>query len=167
MKTSSYPTVLVSVAVAVGLWLVATLLEDDDRWLPAEIATASDQGLSTPRPDTPLETVADASSCQRVETRLVEQVEAARHCATDDDCTLFDFGYPMQCMNSVAKSEITALRFAFRDYEASCAYRVYYDCPSGSMERQAVCRSNRCAVELVRIEPPKDETLRHLGIKDQ
>jgi hypothetical protein len=67
-------------------------------------------------------------------------------------------------MTSVAKAEITSLRLAYRVYERSCAYRVYYDCPSGSMDRQAVCRNNRCAVDLVSNEPLKDETLRHLGI---
>jgi hypothetical protein len=167
MKTSSYPTVLVSVAVAVGLWLVATLLEGDDRWLPPEPGAVGDTRLSAPRPDTPVRTSTDSVSCQRVEADLAKRVEAAQYCNTDDDCTLFDFGYPMQCMTSVAKAEITSLRLAYRDYERSCAYRVYYDCPSGSMDRQTVCRSNRCEVELVSNEPLKDETLRHLGIKNQ
>jgi len=165
MKTSSYPTALVSVVVAVGLWLVATLLEGDDRWLPADPVPSLDSRVSGPRPDSPLRTNTDSMSCQRVETDLIERVDAAQYCAADDDCTLFDFGYPIQCMTSVAKAEITALRLAYRDYEQSCAYRVYYDCPSGSMERQAVCRNNRCKVELSSNEPLKDETLRHLGIK--
>jgi hypothetical protein len=164
MKTSSNSTILVSVAVAVGLWLVATLLEGDDRWLPPAADSLANAGASSRRQDTPVRTTTDANSCQRVEKDLVERVEAAQHCTVDDDCTLFDFGYPMQCMTSVAKAEITGLRMAYRDYEQSCTYRVYYDCPSGSMERQAVCRNNRCAVDLVSNEPLKDETLRHLGI---
>jgi hypothetical protein len=167
MRTSSNPTILVSVAVAIGLWLVATLLEGDDRWLPPEAGIASETRMSSPRQDTPVRTSTDANSCQRVEADLVERVETAQYCTTDDDCTLFDFGYPMQCMTSVAKAEITSLRMAYRDYERSCTYRVYYDCPSGSMERQAVCRNNRCAVDLVSNEPLKDETLRHLGIETQ
>jgi len=156
---------LVSIVVAVGLWLAATLLEGDDRWLPAEPGQAVDSRLSTPRRDTPLRTNTDSLSCQRVEEGLVEQVGAAQYCATDGDCTLFDFGYPIQCMTSVAKAEITALRLAYREYERSCAYRVYYDCPTGPMQRQAVCRNNRCEVELIGNEPLKDETLQHLGIK--
>jgi len=144
---------------------VATLLEGDDRWLPSGPGPAADRQLSAPRPDTPVHINTDSMSCQRVEADLVEQVAAAQYCATDDDCTLFDFGYPMQCMTSVAKTEITALRLAYRDYERSCAYRVYYDCPSGSMRRQAVCRNSHCEVDLVSNEPLKDETLRHLGIK--
>lgn len=167
MKTSSNSTILISVTVAVGLWLVATLLEGDDRWLPPDAGAASDTPMSAPRRDTPVRTGTDAMSCQRVEAGLVERVEAAQSCKVDDDCTLFDFGYPMQCMTSVAKAEIPSLRMAYRDYEQSCAYRVYYDCPSGSMDRQAVCRNNRCAVDLISNEPLKDETLRHLGIETQ
>ena len=97
---------------------------------------------------------------------MVRRVEEARYCTTDDDCTLFDYGYPIQCMTSVARSEITALRLQYRRYEESCEYRVYYDCPSGSLERQAVCRQNRCGVKLADIDPLKDATLQHLGIKD-
>ena len=97
---------------------------------------------------------------------LVARGAGSQYCQTDEDCTLFDFGYPIQCLTSVSKSEITALRTAYRRYEDSCAYRVYYDCPSGDMEREAVCRSNRCEVDLVSMEPPEAETLRHLGLKD-
>jgi hypothetical protein len=157
---------LISVVLAVVLWLAATLLEGDERWLPARTGATPDSRLSSPRADAPLRTGTDAMSCQRVEAGLIEQVGAARSCAVDDDCTLFDFGYPMQCMTSVAKAEITTLRLAYRHYEQSCAYRVYYDCPSGEMQRQAVCRNNRCEVDLVGNEPLKDETLRYLGIKN-
>jgi len=165
MKSSSNPTVLLSVVLAVALWLVATWFEDDSRWLPKEPVAAVEFPMDGQRTDTPLRTNTDAMSCQQVETELVADVDAAQHCVTDDDCTLFDFGYPIQCMTSVAREDITALRLAYRNYEQSCAYRVYYDCPSGNMERQPVCRNNRCEVELVTIDPLKDETMQHLGIK--
>lgn len=166
MKTSSNPTLLLSVALAVVLWFVATWFEDDARWLPEASSQPTDLALETPRPDSPLRVNTDAMSCQQVEEELVLDVAASQYCSTDDDCTLFDYGYPVQCMTSVSKQEITALRMAYRDYEQSCAYRVYYDCPSGNMERQAVCRDRRCEVELVTIDPLKDATLQHLGIKD-
>ncbi|MDH5345167.1 MAG: hypothetical protein OEW59_05325 [Gammaproteobacteria bacterium] len=166
MKSSSRPTILVSVVLAVGLWLAATLMEDDSRWLPPVPGEEIDTTLAATRADTPLRANTDVLSCGQVEENLTRQVGEAQSCSTDDDCTLFDFGYPIQCMTSVAKSEITALRLAYRDYEKSCAYRVYYDCPSGELERQAVCRNNRCAVELVGSEPLQDETLQHIGIKD-
>ena len=67
-------------------------------------------------------------------------------------------------MTSVAKSEITALRLEYRNYERSCLYRVYYDCPTGHMERQAVCRNNRCTVELQSNEILEEATLDYLGI---
>jgi len=164
MKQSSNPTLLVSVALAVLLWLAATLFEDDSRWLPSTPPQAADAGLASPRTDSAVRIAAGAPSCGQVEADLTRQVDEATHCATDDDCTLFDFGYPMQCMTSVSKDEITALRLAYRSYEQSCAYRVYYDCPTGEFERQAVCRSNRCAVELVSSEPLQDETLHHIGV---
>ena len=166
MKPSSYPTVLISVAVAVVLWLGATWLEDDSRWLPNQPEPVALPDIAKPRPDTPLRLNSGPMSCQQAEEEMVRRVEEARYCTTDDDCTLFDYGYPIQCMTSVARSEITALRLQYRRYEESCEYRVYYDCPSGSLERQAVCRQNRCGVELADIDPLKDATLQHLGIKD-
>ena len=166
MKQSSNPTILLSVVLAVVLWFAATWFEDDARWLPGEPVQPVDMSLDAPRRDTPLRVNTDALSCQQVEANLVSDVEASQYCATDDDCTLFDYGYPIQCMTSVARDEITALRMAYRNYEQSCAYRVYYDCPSGEMERQAVCRNNRCEVELLTLDPLTDETLQHLGIKD-
>lgn len=166
MKSSSNPTVLLSVVLAVALWFAATSFEDDARWLPDEPTGPVDMSLEAPRRDTPLRTNTDTLSCQQVESNLVSDVDASQYCSTDDDCTLFDYGYPIQCMTSVSKAEVTALRLAYRKYEQSCSYRVYYDCPSGAMERQAVCRNNRCEVELLTLDPLKDETLQHLGIKD-
>ena len=167
MKTKSNPKIIISVGLAVALWLVATWFEDDSRWLPEEPPGSVDLALQVPREDTPLRVNTDALSCQQVESSLINKVEESRYCSTDDDCTLFDYGYPIQCMTSVAKTEITALRREYRDYEQGCAYRVYYDCPSGPMERQAVCRNNRCAVDLVDNDPLKDATLRHLGIDER
>ena len=166
MKSKSYPIGWISAGVAVVIWLVATWFEDDTRWLPPEPLPSVDTRLSVPRADSELRTNTDALSCQQTEETLVRNVEGARYCATDDDCTLFDYGYPIQCLTSVAKTEISALRLAYRRYEQSCAYRVYYDCPSGEMTREAVCRNNRCDVDLVSNDPLEDETLRHLGIRD-
>ena len=166
MKSSSNPTILLSVILAVALWFGASWFEDDSRWLPAEPIAPVDMSLQSSRVDTPLRVNTDALSCQQVEANLIDDVDAAQYCVADDDCTLLDYGYPIQCMTSVSKTEITSLRMAYRNYELSCAYRVYYDCPSGAMERQAVCRNNRCEVELQSLDPLKDETLQHLGIKD-
>lgn len=156
---------LISVIAAVVLWLVATWFEDDSRWLPVERNQSINTTGTAVRSDSPLRVNTDALSCQQEEAVLVGKVESARYCSTDDDCTLFDYGYPIQCLTSVAKSEITALRLEYRNYEKSCAYRVYYDCPSGELQRQAVCKNNRCEVDLVGNEPLQEETLQHLGIK--
>ena len=166
MKQSSNSTILISVILAVVLWLAATWFEDDSRWMPAERSKSIDATLTAPREDTPLRVRTDSLSCQQAETNLVDKVDNARSCSIDDDCTLFDYGYPIQCLTSVAKTEITALRLEYRKYEESCAYRVYYDCPSGPMEREAVCRNNRCTVELATDDQLKDQTLQHLGIKN-
>jgi hypothetical protein len=166
MKSSSNPTVLISVVAAVVLWLGATLFEDDSRWLPPEANTRFDTAVEAPRRDTPVRIDTDVLSCSQAESNLQAKVDDARYCSIDDDCTLFDYGYPIQCLTSVSKSEITSLRTEYRQYESSCAYRVYYDCPSGDMERQAVCRNNLCSVELISNDPLQDMTLQHLGIKD-
>ena len=160
------PVAWISAAAAVVLWLVATWFEDDARWLPDVAESSPAFAVPAPRVDTPLRTNTDALSCQQTEEALVERVAESQYCSTDDDCTLFDYGYPIQCLTSVSKTEITSLRLAYRRYEDNCAYRVYYDCPSGDMERQAVCRNNRCEVELVSIDPLESETLQHLGIKE-
>lgn len=167
MKPTSYQTALISVVAAVVLWLAATWFEDDSRWLPPEVQNQFDATVEAPRPDTPVRVDTDVLSCSQAETTLKARVDDAQYCVSDDDCTLFDYGYPIQCLTSVAKSEISALRMEYRNYEKSCAYRVYYDCPSGDMERQAVCRNNRCAVDLISNDPLQDMTLQHLGIKDQ
>ena len=166
MKSSSRKTALISAIAAVALWFVATMFEDDSRWLPPEVVKQFDTTMETPRRDTPVRTDTDVLSCSQAEAKLQARVDGAQYCSTDDDCTLFDYGYPIQCLTSVAKAEITALRTEYRNYESSCAYRVYYDCPSGEMQRQAVCQNNRCAVELVSTDPLQDATLQHLGIKD-
>lgn len=148
------------------LWLAATWFEDDSRWLPPEAVQQFDTSIEAPRQDTPVRVATDVLSCSQAEATLQAKVDSAQYCSTDDDCTLFDYGYPIQCLTSVAKTEISALRLEYRNYEKSCAYRVYYDCPSGEMERVAVCRSNQCSVELMSIDPLQDETLQHLGIRD-
>lgn len=167
MKSSSYQTVLISVVAAVVLWLVATWFEDDSRWLPPEVVNQIDASIEKPRQDTPLRVATDVLSCSQAESNLQTKVDNARYCTIDDDCTLFDYGYPIQCLTSVSIQEVSSLRMEYRKYEDSCAYRVYYDCPSGNMEREAVCRNNRCTVELVSNDPLQDETLQYLGIKDQ
>lgn len=165
MKSKSYSVTLVSVAAAVLLFAVASWFEGDARWQPVgrpDFAT----GLPQARPDTPVRVNTDYLSCQQSEATLIARVDEARYCATDDDCTLFDYGFPVQCLTSVSKNEITALRLEYRNYEHSCEYRVYYDCPSGPLERQPVCSGGRCEVQLVEDEMLNEETLRHLGIKD-
>ena len=167
MKPSSYQTALISVVVAVALWLTATWFEDDSRWLPPEVVEQIDARIETPRQDTPLRVATEVLSCSQAESNLQIKVDDARYCSIDEECTLFDYGYPIQCLTSVSKLAISALRLEYRKYEDSCAYRVFYDCPSGEMERQAVCRNNRCTVELRSNDPLQDETLQYLGIKDQ
>jgi len=167
MKTSSYRVGIISVSAAVVLWLGATWLEGDARWeLPVRV-DATDTSATSTRPDTPVQSSIPALSCGQAEAVLTDQVGESRHCTSNDDCTLFDYGYPIQCMTSVAKSEISALRQEYRRYEQSCAHRVYYDCPTGGMIRVAVCRSNRCEVELRTNDPLQNRTREHLGIEDQ
>jgi hypothetical protein len=165
MKRLPYATALISVTVAVLLWLIATWLEGDSPWLVPPPETGAGTASSEVRPDTPVQVRSNLAGCEQTEEALQLKVDAAQYCSTDDDCTLFDYGYPIQCLASVAKAEITALRLAFRNYEQSCPYRVYYDCPTGSLERQAVCRSNRCTVDLRSTEILEEETLDYLGLE--
>jgi hypothetical protein len=157
-------TTIISVVVAVSLWLLATWLESDSPWLEPDPASVGGIAEVQVRSDTPVEVNPDAADCDQAEGALRARVDAAQTCSSDDDCTLFDYGYPIECLTSVAKSDITALRLEYRKYEQSCAYRVYYDCPTGDMERQAVCRSNRCTVELKSTKMLEEKTLDYLGL---
>jgi hypothetical protein len=155
---------LISIAVAFVLWYVAYSLESDTRWLPADADSQEQPGWLRPANDTPVRSADAMVSCMDTEEELRASVQQARACSTNSDCTLFDYGYPIQCMTSVAKTRITPLRLAFRNYEQQCEFRVYYDCPTGEMDRRPVCINNMCAVELSGTEILTEETLDYLGI---
>jgi hypothetical protein len=164
MNRLPFATAVISVTLAVALWLLATWLESESPWLDRGPASPPGVEEVQVRPDTPVQVSPDTADCEQAEDALRAKVDNAQNCLTDDDCTLFDYGYPIQCLTSVAKSDITALRLEYRNYEQSCAYRVYYDCPTGDMERQAVCRSNRCTVELRSTEILEEKTRDYLGL---
>jgi len=157
-------TTLVSVVVAVVLFSIASMFEDDARWQLTwnETPVMNPERASGIRG--PVQTMSAAENCERSENELGRSIERSRFCATDSECTIFDYGYPIQCLTSVAKSEITALRLEYKQYEANCDFRVYYDCPTEGVERNAVCRGNRCEVELATLDGLTEETLDHLGI---
>jgi len=165
MNRLPYATALISISLAVILWFIATRFEDESRWLPMQEGTPPDLTMQQPGKDTPVQTTQNITNCEQAEDDLRKKVAGAQSCSTDDDCTVADYGYPIQCLTSVAKSEITSLRLEYRNYEKNCAFRVYYDCPSGQARRQAVCRNNRCEVDLVTTDLLEDETLEYLGIE--
>lgn len=153
-----------SIVIAIVLFVLASWIE----------------GLRSPRPpidraptpvverpggdDAPMRDDITLPSCREAEQDVRDKVEASQSCDADADCTIFDYGYPIECLTSVAQSEISALRLVYRTYEQSCSFRVFYDCPSAPLERHPVCRNNRCAVELRTVEMLKDQTLDHIGI---
>ena len=165
MNRLPYATALISISLAIILWFIATRFEDESRWSLTQEGGQPGLVMEKPRSDTPVQTLANTVNCELAEDALRRMVDGARYCSTDDDCTVADYGYPIQCLTSVAKSDITALRLEYRNYETNCAYRVYYDCPSGAAERQAVCRNQRCEVDLVTNDLLQDETLEYLGIE--
>lgn len=152
-------------------WLVAILLLGfmikmaDDKSLSRQFESGDTPVTPTAEPSASAAPAPPEPSCEDTERTLGDLIESARYCTSDSDCTLFDFGYPIECMTSVAHSEITVLRLAYRRYEQSCDYRVYYDCPTEPMERLAVCRENRCTVSLDTIDSLEEETLEYLGIE--
>lgn len=146
MQKSTVNVLRVSALVAVGLWLAATLGEMMLRPPPPPEQPAA---ATAPAAD-PAQGAAPAlpASCPAVEDNLETLVGESRDCRTDEDCTLFDYGYPIDCMTSVAKSAVPALRAAYRQYDESCEHRLFYDCPTEPFVRIPVCRNNRCTVEL-------------------
>lgn len=157
MQKSTVNVLRVSAVVAVGLWLVATLGEMVLRPPPpperpvaeADSALEPRQGAAPALP----------ASCPAVEENVETLVGESRGCQTDEDCTLFDYGYPIDCMTSVAKSAVPALRAAYRQYDESCEHRLFYDCPTEPFVRIPVCRNNRCTVELFGNGGPEGRSL--------
>jgi hypothetical protein len=154
----------VSVGIAVVLWFLATLLESrlqaPEQAPPPAGPVAEDSVEDFPAG----EVVRAPLSCEVSEARLKRVIDRARSCEVDDDCTLFDYGYPLDCMTSVAKSQIPSLREEYRKYDESCEFRVFYDCPTDPYVRLSLCRNNRCIVELDRRdEELQDSTLEQMN----
>lgn len=164
MPKISSGLILISAAVAVLLWLLATVMENT-LVAPEPFVQPEPAG---PRSEAGDDTVAPpgSMSCEEAESRLRIIVDESRSCATDADCTLFDYGYPIDCMTSVAKSEIPLLRQEYRQYDESCRHRVFFDCPTEPFVRLATCHNNRCEVELASSETLRDETLDYLRQRD-
>ncbi len=162
MKNLTSSTTAVSFVIAALLFVVASWIEGDRPVPPPPENVPT--FLREVRPDSAIRDDLATQSCRDAEIRLKETLEASQYCEVDADCTIFDYGYPIQCLTSVAQTEISALRLEYRNYEQSCSYRVYYDCPSEPLERHPVCRNNRCAVELRTLNLLRDQTLEHLGI---
>lgn len=158
MQRSTANLLRLSAAVAVGLWLLATLAETLFRPEPSRLAPASVPDRSADRPR-PASAPPVPASCPEVEDNLEALVDEAGSCSTDDECTLFDYGYPLDCMSSVAKAAVPGLRTAYRQYDQSCEHRLFYDCPTEPFVRVPVCRDNRCTVELFRQGDPQGRVL--------
>lgn len=157
-------TVLVSAIAAVLLWLLASWIEGNPPWRAPEISGTEATG--DPSPAAPDPQIAAAENCHDVEQEMRDLVRHSRSCVSDADCAILDYGYPIECLTSVARSEISSLRTAFRRYHRSCEYRVYYDCPTGDVQRRPVCRNRTCSVELTALDSLKDQTLDHLGLQE-
>lgn len=162
MNRISPTTTIAWLLATLLLWLMIVIDSNDLSWLQV----GSGEPPAPPVAELPAYPPPTQSvlSCEGTEDLLRDRIDSGRNCALDSDCTLFDFGYPIDCMTSVAKSEITALRVEYRKYEQSCDFRVFFDCPAEPMQRRAVCRENRCSVSLQNIDNLEDETLEYLGI---
>ena len=163
MNRLTQVVVVLSVVMAVILWFAMTWLEQ--RYTaPSENPDSAELSLGSVRSDSAAQTVAASADCADVESEMREVVERSRECRLDSDCAIFDYGYPIECLTSVARNEISSLRTEFSRYHESCEYRVYYDCPTGESSRRPVCRNRQCEVELTSPETLQEETLDHLGI---
>ncbi|MBT8130839.1 MAG: hypothetical protein KJO35_01110 [Gammaproteobacteria bacterium] len=157
--------VLLSVVIAVVLWYVATVMEAGRATVKPTGGEAVIQDFGRQQNESPVRGGAEAIRCQNAEQRIQSLVDQSRYCVSDNDCTIFDYGYPIQCLTSVSKTDITRLRLEYLNYEKSCEFRVYYDCPAEPHERLPVCRENRCEVKLGTLDELRDQTFQHLGIE--
>ena len=163
MKYLSSSTTAVSMIIAVVLFALATWIEGDPPEPIVPPPEVTPQMIREVRPDTVVRDLRDAENCAAAETALMSRVDAAQACQVDDDCTILDYGYPIQCLTSIAQDEVSAVRLQYRQYEEACTYRVYYDCPSEPLQRVPVCRNNRCEVELRTNDQLKQMTLDYIN----
>lgn len=163
MKNLGSSTMAISLVVAIVLFTIATLIEGERPAPEPPPPEMTPQMIRDVRPDSPVRDDRDTQSCKTAEAALMARVDAAQACSVDEDCTLLDYGYPIQCLTSIAQDQVTAVRLQYRSYEESCTYRVYYDCPSEPLERVPVCRNNRCAVELKTNDQLKQMTLDYIN----
>lgn len=163
MKFLDTSTTSLSIVIAIILFAIATLIEGDPP--PPELVPEEQtpRMITTVRQDSALRDADAAEACRRAEERVLEVVAESQYCEVDEDCTILDYGYPLQCMTSIAQSRVSAFRLEYRNYEERCEYRVYYDCPSEPLIRVPMCRNNRCEVELSRNEMLKQITMDHIG----
>lgn len=155
MPRTTAALIAISALVAVVLWLLATAVEYGLREPAPDPPAAVPEAAEEPDRQNAEPARSGAEICQETENRLVQVVADSRYCVSDDDCTLFDYGYPIDCLTSVAKSRISLLREEYRKYDEHCEFRVFFDCPTEPYVRLPVCRGNRCAVELDSIRPPE------------
>ena len=163
MKQFGSSTMAISLVIAVVLFAVASLIEGERPAPEPPPAEDTPQIIREVRPDTAVRDDRDTQTCKAAETALMAKVEAAQACEVDDDCTILDYGYPIQCLTSIAQDQVTAVRLQYRSYEESCTYRVYYDCPSEPLKRVPICRNNRCEVELQTNDELKQLTLDYIN----
>ena len=163
MEQLSSSTMAISTVIAVVLFAVATFIEGERPAPEPPPEEVTPQMIREVRPDTAVRDDQDAQSCKAAETALMARVEAAQACEVDADCTILDYGYPIQCLTSIAQDQVSAVRLQYRSYEESCTYRVYYDCPSEPLERVPVCQNNRCVVELRTNDQLKQLTLDYIN----
>lgn len=149
-------SIIVSAVLALTMWMFITWFQQPPM---IQMPTAPTPAVTGIVPE-----VYEVPACDDVEAEMRKLVQNSRGCNENSDCAIFDYGYPIECLTSVAKRSIPSLRREFRRYHASCEYRVYYDCPTGDMQRIAVCRQNRCEIDLVTIDSLQDATLDYLQI---
>ena len=167
MKYLNSSTTVISIATALLLFGIASLFEREPQVPSAVAVDDSPPPLGQVRADSTVRDDRATLSCQDAEARLLAKVESSQACSVDEDCTILDYGYPIQCLTSISTSSVSAVRLEYRNYEEACTYRVYYDCPSEPMLRVPVCRNNRCEVELQRNEKLREMTLDYINRQDR
>jgi len=166
VKYISSSTTAVSIVIAIVLFGVTSLIDQRRPKPPQTEPEVVPQMLRMADRQSTLYNVEDTQSCQAAESTLLATVDAAQGCQVDADCTILDYGYPIQCLTSIAQEGVSAVRLEYRNYEESCAYRVFYDCPTEPMKRVPVCRNNRCEVELQRHDALRELTMDYINGED-
>lgn len=129
---SAFLALLVTLVV---LAILATILEPRHLSKPALPAVPSSPPPSNPSSRLPLDD-------------LIGNIEAARLCSVDADCTIQTFGCPIDCYSPVSTDKVEALVREFESLRLSETWSCAYWCVGVPEQARVACIDGQCRMSI-------------------